>query len=210
MIYCSPQYSIETFLPGQELKTIQLSKAKKRKLYSDLGKLLRRMHSIPVKGYGEIQNKKGKFGTWDVFWENVYTKFMKEATKRRTFTQNELKIIDSFFDNRLRYPKKGRLLHVDIKPMHVLVAENKISGLIDFSDAMSGDPTFDFEQLYFSSPKELFEVAIRSHGGVDRHRLSFYILMGELHRIIHKKRKRKSKRAFVQLLREYIVKNNEK
>jgi Ser/Thr protein kinase RdoA (MazF antagonist) len=41
----------------------------------------------------------------------------------------------------------GSLLHADFHPRHVYVARSSISGIIDWGDAMVGDPLYDFGRL---------------------------------------------------------------
>jgi aminoglycoside phosphotransferase (APT) family kinase protein len=51
----------------------------------------------------------------------------------------------------LNAPKPGRLLHGDFHPRHVYADRGRITGIIDWGDASSGDPLYDFGGVLHSA-----------------------------------------------------------
>lgn len=50
----------------------------------------------------------------------------------------------------LSAPAPGRLLHGDFHPRHVYADGGRITGIIDWGDASSGDPLYDFGRILHS------------------------------------------------------------
>jgi macrolide phosphotransferase len=64
------------------------------------------------------------------------------------------------------WPPRSLLVHSDIKPANTLVDNGRLSGVIDWTDALVGDPGADFRRLVqrFGRLDELLE-AYERHGG---------------------------------------------
>lgn len=65
------------------------------------------------------------------------------------------------------WPPRSVLVHADIKPANTLVDNGRLSGVIDWTDSLVGDPGADFRRLVtrFGRLDELLE-AYERHGGV--------------------------------------------
>jgi hygromycin-B 4-O-kinase len=51
--------------------------------------------------------------------------------------------------NGRRYPDLRKLVHADFGSNNVLVADGEVTAVIDWSEAMAGDPLYDFANLFF-------------------------------------------------------------
>lgn len=149
-------YLIETFIPGKELDKINeknMSNLEIQKIYFQLGKVLKEIHSI----------KSSFFSKWGVkldlpykkdFYRSINVSFYKNLKKhvdRKNFTAKELFKINNFFIlNRdfLKQINSFSLINEDISKKHILIFKNKFSGLIDFGDCKFSDPLIDFRHLY--------------------------------------------------------------
>ncbi|MFI6094602.1 phosphotransferase [Lentzea sp. NPDC051213] len=65
------------------------------------------------------------------------------------------------------WPPRSLLVHADIKPANTLVCDGKLSGVIDWTDSLVGDPGADFRRLVsrFGRLDSLLS-AYERHGGV--------------------------------------------
>ncbi|MEK6902407.1 MAG: aminoglycoside phosphotransferase family protein [archaeon] len=197
---------IETFMPGTEISKAQMTQDQEKKVFQQLGEILKKMHSVSIRGFGPLGKNKGRLRSWDAFWKNAWKEHMTEARRNKVFSANEYASLNLFFEKRPHYYGVGKLLHADVQPAHVLVKKGRISGIIDLSDAMSGDPAYDFEQLLFKAGKEKTAAAIQSHGKISRQRLSFYYLMGQIYRVVYQRKKRMSKKSLLTEIENYTRK----
>ena len=71
---------------------------------------------------------------------------------------------------------QGVLLHGDLMPRHIWNDKGRLAGLIDWGDAMVGDPLFDLARCSMAS-EEAFQRLLRGYGGStppDERVLAFY------------------------------------
>lgn len=125
--------------------------------------LLARIHHIPIRGFGTICFKDGSlvgmYDSWIGFLKNesgvwLDNVFAKESDKSRfpdsdkRSLQKDLDLFFEKFKDRLSIGQ-GRLIHGDmIHPGNVLERGGRISGLVDFEFALSGDPAWEFAFIH--------------------------------------------------------------
>lgn len=115
----------------------------------------------------------GTHDSWfDLFKEN-FPSFLEDCLKKDIIKDDELQIIRIYFQKMEKYLRdfnNARLLHCDLS-INNIRAEKKedvyiYSGIIDFSDAMSGDPLFDIGEIYedINFDQEIFQALEEGYG----------------------------------------------
>lgn len=155
-------YSIQQKLVGNTFDNMlyveHISQERARTITEQAGELLARIHSVETEGYGRIdQDGKGVYQTEkDHFGhrtdkKEIYEKIFAELGLDQELFDRvsaELDKADTIFES-------PHLIHHDYGPKHLFIDENdKITGVIDFEDVMSGDPTVDFSNWQFWFEKE--------------------------------------------------------
>lgn len=77
---------------------------------------------------------------------------------------------------------QGVLLHGDLMPKHVWNDQGRLAALIDWGDAMAGDPLFDLARFSMAG-HDAFRNLLKGYGGStppDAHILSFYRMIWSL------------------------------
>lgn len=122
-------------------------------LMKDAGKLLSKMHTVPVAGFGPFDYKKAKQGQLVGIHGDFITairaglaKNLKVLEKYNTITKEQSKIINKLFDknNPLLDCKQAVLVYADMTDWNMLTKNGKnISALLDFGDCVASDPIVD-------------------------------------------------------------------
>ena len=110
----------------------------------DVGRLLRRLHALPV----ERQE------AWDVHlhaWADLKTRQLVE--RRLLHPDDGARISSRVEDVRaILADRPCSLIHGDLQPDHVLVDGGRVSAFLDFADAGGGDPLIDLAVLTLWEP----------------------------------------------------------
>ncbi len=145
----------------------KLSREKKKAFAKELGTFLTELHAVPL----SVARKAGMNQDVDAYWWSHAT-CRKNLTLMKKFlspklTKAEAKWIERKYDAylSLSFDFKTVILHADLVGDHILFDRKlqKISGIIDFSDAEIGDPAIDFRRLW--EFEESFPGAVLSHYG---------------------------------------------
>lgn len=146
-------YQVSEFLLGETIYNLSKKKKIGKEIFVDLGKLTARIHKIHTKNFGpfslnNLLEGKGLIGIYDSWQKYLLCnleKHVQYCMDYKVFNQDfALKIIKTFIKASKSLPKISPvLLHGDLANHNVFVNKNKISALIDWEDAVSGDPVFD-------------------------------------------------------------------
>lgn len=148
---------------GVELSRAQLLPHEKLNIYEEMGDTLRRIHSIQIEGFGELEvidsQLEGKSKSWSEYWDsdnNLDRKELHYLAESGAATQEEMIAVEAIHrEISLLKIEKGSLLHLDLNPNHVFVQNNKISSIIDLGRLISGDPRYDIAMcLAFQNSEE--------------------------------------------------------
>ena len=150
---------IESKLPGKPLEEVvkNLDTKSKENILSEAGGVLSKIHSINVGGFGLLnENGEGQFSNIAEMLNDPYIEKNKmlEFGKKVSFDKNIMlrsfeilnsgkELYDGFF--------QPKLLHNDFDPKHILVENNKVSGITGFGLARGGDPVMDLARWHFFS-----------------------------------------------------------
>lgn len=124
-------------------------------ILKQLNKILCDLHKIRFKKYGWLKiknnNFEGTFDSWEKFlrfesrlWlKNLRKNFLTK--KEYDFIEEKLEIFFERYSSHYFKFSKSVLIHGDmINPGNILVKNGKITGIIDFEWALSGDPAWEF------------------------------------------------------------------
>lgn len=207
------RYCVETRMPGMPLGRAHLTGAQTAKVMAELGRHIRKMHSVKMKRFGYLdRNGIGTKSSWERFVSPDFNGCMKAMREKEVVRYDEMRRIDRFHE---RYKplinlRQGRLVHSDLTLDNIMVKDGRLSGIIDASDAMSGDPEFDLAYTYAALYPKVgpFMSLVRGYGGVDMRKVRLYFVWIVLYWIIKDvddKRSRKYFRRNLRRLRHFMV-----
>ncbi len=139
-------YLVLTTVPGRSLETVwpALSPADRQHIMHQLGALMRQLHAL------DVTKVEGLASDWSGFLSQQFRLCLDNQAQAGA-SAAWLEQIHSFLANLPPLAGNGSpsaLLHSDITCEHVYLQQQEdtwqISGLIDWGDAMIGDPLYDF------------------------------------------------------------------
>ena len=178
-------YTLSEHLPGLTFSQAYagMSVAERLGIYSQLGDLLGRMHSLTFGLFGDVTEEDGKvtvgaareiacdsneadsgpFTAWREMHRQVVSGRLSFLS-RTEFHDLTAAIARWFSDHEglLDYPVTPRLLHVDLHMSNILVSEGKVSGILDVEEAVIGHNEYDLmrtELAHFGDGYEEFQKA---------------------------------------------------
>ncbi|MGH6987710.1 MAG: phosphotransferase family protein [Caulobacteraceae bacterium] len=139
-------------LPGERLAdSLSLPRDTLRSVVRELGELISRMHAIGLDDCGEAAR----------FFANDTDDFLASEAefaplaRRAGVDRRALERAFRFYDAAMMRPgpSRRRLTHNDLRACHVLVHENRLSGIIDFGQVSMDSPINEFAKWdYWESP----------------------------------------------------------
>jgi Ser/Thr protein kinase RdoA (MazF antagonist) len=125
--------------------------------FATTGKILHQVHDITLTGYGPLTSGpaglRGQHATWHDALELSVHGLEPIAAAGLVDPALLARAITAVEENTpaLNTPKPGRLRHGDFHPRHVYADGSHITGIIDWGDASSGDPLYDFGRILHSA-----------------------------------------------------------
>ncbi len=152
-VYTSAQEKLPGTSAGVRVRkgmTIVDQWAVPRNLFSDIEKMLAKLHSTHVAGYGWIVadagSIRGAYKTWEAFLENEINFWLATI---RPLDPDITERAERYFFPLSKHPQftgPASLVHNDMtNPSNILVNEGKITGIVDWEWALAGDPAMEFE-----------------------------------------------------------------
>ena len=179
-------YVIETKIQGFDWRNSKLNQKQTAEALESLGTMLKKMHSVKTKKYGYIVKPGiGQYKTWKNFMDVYLTLRIDKLKKIKLIDKNRLNKITIYLDENqdLLNLKNPRLCHKDVNKGNIMIYKGKISGIIDASDAISGDPTFDVGIIYQRFGEEMFKHFVEKYGKVDMRKVKYYAILNALRKI---------------------------
>ncbi len=153
---------IESRLPGETFsdKLGELSESQKNELLNQSGVILSKIHSIPVKGFGQFdENGKAQYSSAQELLNDPYLrkekmfKIADSVSLDPAIIRRALEIKDRGISSVSHI--KPMLIHNDFDPKNILVEKGKVTGVIDFEMAEGGDPVHDLAKWHFFQKNRL-------------------------------------------------------
>ena len=142
---------------GKILSACTFDKKTEEKVFWRLGKLLRKINSIPLKNFGALVSKNGTEGSLFSWREYILQKKSpyKVLFEVNIISKKELTLILGAVGQLSQINLDPVLLHTGFHKEHIFIDNNKASGVIDFSRAASGDARYDIAySLHFLSSEQ--------------------------------------------------------
>ncbi len=208
-------FSLQKEIPGTDLNHSNLPKSLWPEIINEVGENLRIIHSIEINGFGNISPDKfrdtgkivGGYNSWFDFVNYYFNSRVQpliakiEVDKKNGFKDSQIskelqeKILEIISKipvviDRARTVLEGInidgvLLHGDLHADHFLVKNNRLSGIIDFNNAMVGDPILDIAYFSIMPHGELYPHLLKENDlDIDQQRFNLYrmlISIGKIH-----------------------------
>jgi aminoglycoside phosphotransferase (APT) family kinase protein len=141
--------------------------------FKDVGANLRRLHGVRMTGFGWLAQ-----GSWDEFdgvsaehpsWLSFLRAICDDTRGLAAHYRIAAVVADAAESainehaGTLGAPKAGVLCHGDLKAGHILVDGGRLAGVIDWGDALSGDPWFDIARFAHRSPEASLSSLLRGY-----------------------------------------------
>jgi len=211
-IWHDKELLIQEFIDGEKFGKVKLSKNNKMKIYYQVGKIMKKMHSVETKGYANIKGKGvGEFSSSEEYknWalRRVKTSF-SIIKKRKLMSDADLVFLKKEVERLIKYFGKNKfvLTHQDLVEDHIFVKDNKLVGIIDFGDIKSDDPMADFRKIARNN-EDYFKEVIRGYGQVNKDNIELHQLLVYLYRVYNYYRRKDNKNLkglVEQIKKEYI------
>lgn len=167
-----------------------------RKALSQLGYKLRDLHKVQIgEKYGRVNI--GLSYNWDDFWTSEFESHVDYLTNNKILNEEEaynLLFISKDFIDQNFYTGEPCLLHGDLSYDNVLINDSGFTTVIDWEDAVLGDPIFELAGLATFHPIERHKYFIDSYyEGIEKpldfeHRFWLYYLRIALAKAVHRHR----------------------
>ena len=122
----------------------------------EAGRALRRCHRVTGPGYGRVEvaaaAARGHHGSWAGFLDSILTG-IDDLVRHDVLTgavARQVRAAVTAHRDVINYPGQGVLLHCDLKPAHLFVADGRLAAIIDWGDTSYGDPRWDLARLRHS------------------------------------------------------------
>ena len=161
--FISKSYALMSLIPGNNLEygLKKLNKNQLKSLSFEVGKTLRKIHSITFKNFGRVRKGIGcsiyqrvDNANWRVFCKKWFDYELKNIKKNHTLDKKILNDLKKFFKSNLKkIPSnvKPVFIHNDfnLDNMNFVVNKNKIklSGIFDIEHSFAGHSEIDFVKL---------------------------------------------------------------
>lgn len=179
IIKVKDDYLIEELIEGKNIDESNLATNQLEQILFELGEHTKKMHTVKTTGYGYLKIPgTGSKQSWRDFIEPDFKGTLIDNVKHNIISNQDSQIAEKLFDQFSNYLdiEFPRLIHADLKQDNIMILDGKLSGIIDASDAMSGDVYYDLAVIRYSFGQELFDVFLKGYGKIDLCRLHFYLL----------------------------------
>jgi aminoglycoside phosphotransferase (APT) family kinase protein len=142
-------FLITTRLPGETVYDSwnSLDESTREQLAFEAGRYQALLHQHPLPAFGSLsQLAEGGFPTWTAYLEDHVVRHVRQARGEELLDATTTARIEQLlgrFQPLMAAVTTGCLVHRDYHFENILQHEGKVTGIIDFEWAMSGDPAFD-------------------------------------------------------------------
>ena len=163
---CVPEQCLNVYYKNEQLNIPAVTQ--------QLGELLRQLHSIKLTGFGFIDTDhlknndiiQGLDQSCCAYFDKRLDDHIAYLYDHRLLTRKEVDEIIHLFDlhRSLLERKEGVLVHRDLALWNVLGTPHEVTALIDWDDAISGDPADDLGMLRCFYDDDFMTMLIQGYG----------------------------------------------
>jgi len=186
--------ALQSVVEGRSAHALPEGRTERSQFARQVGAFLARLHALPLEGPGSLEasrvarERPGWAPDGDAsgdMWEGHYRPLLEQAAAR--LPEASARWLEA---RGRRFADKGGvasaprvLIHGDCSNDHLMIAEDgTLTGVIDWADAMEGDPALDFAALFSDYPPRFGREVLRAYeeagGTVDAdamRRVAFYL-----------------------------------
>lgn len=135
----------------------------------EAGRAIRRYHQVAGPGYGLVDVAAGAARGRHASWSERIAAIVAQTEPLVRHEVITAELADGFraavddHADAIAYDGEGVLLHCDLKPAHLFVADGRLSSIIDWGDTSYGDPRYDLARLSVAGD-EIFRPALEGYG----------------------------------------------
>jgi aminoglycoside phosphotransferase (APT) family kinase protein len=210
-LFYSRDVLVESFVEGVPLDKCKLSEKQKEKVYFALGRMMRKMHSVRTKGFGNFGGgTRGVFASRKEYEKWIFGKIkvsLNLIKEKKLLSEKEIDLVEDYVKSKVKLPSKVGcvLTHQDLCEEHVFVKDGKISGIIDLADIKSDDPMSDFRRIAKENKdRKYLQYVVKGYGKVAMERIKMHKFLLSVYNLPKLYRNKKEKRLmfFIGILME--------
>ena len=152
VIYWDEEILIETFIEGSHLDQLDLDNNKQNEIFYELGKILRKIHSIPAQGFGKIRSMElvGEVSSLVEYYDSGFLHHLRNLEETKLYSSEDIQNISNHYETKKKLVEgnKSVLLHADYADSNIIISQNQEIALIDFADLSAGNSMQDFAYMY--------------------------------------------------------------
>ncbi|GAB3824783.1 aminoglycoside phosphotransferase family protein [Kribbella italica] len=140
----TPEYLIQRAVPGAPVDAANFM------VLTSLGQALAKLHQLQGDGFGLLSAD--RHPTWTAWLTTQVTSLHSLVNAGLLPETHRARLVDLVATS-TREPDSPVLLHGDLHPRHVYTSNNTLTGIIDWGDALYGDPLFDLARFSIAGPE---------------------------------------------------------
>lgn len=197
----SPGFSVTERIDGTALAAMDDAEPAVLDGLRALGGLLSRLHAIRLSGAGpliprDVGEPVGRFDNWHGFLRHRVDEHVDACRADGTITGREAARIRHLLQrpDTAAAPVCDRLLHGDPGPANLIIDGGGVAHLVDWEDALVGDPLFELASAASFHPERRWPALFEGYGGLPVHsdadyrRFWLYMLRIALARTVMRRR----------------------
>lgn len=149
-------------IEGVSLDDASLTRDARRGVFERAGAILRRLHEAPIGGYGMLTVREGVLrgasASWRDYWlvDNPWDRNLEDIARDGLVSAPVYARVEGAIDAMCAAEfGPARLLHNDYTSGHIFTDGRAVTGVIDFGNALAGDPRYDIAMArYFCDAAE--------------------------------------------------------
>lgn len=164
---------------GTDLSNCTFDLEEGRQVYKNIGASLRKLHSMPVIGFGSFVSHKnafeGEYSSWQEYLKHKKRDY-KILLQEEVISTDELEKIDFAYQSISDRVPQSSFVHNDYHGGHIFITNQNVSGVIDFSKAGGGDRSYDVAVALNYLSENQTESFLVGYGDIDMETVTHYKL----------------------------------
>ena len=188
---------------GASLTSLDADEPRMLVALSSVGRFLARLHEVPAGGYGPLSLAKWRDGgfegvhaSWDEYVFLRLDEHVEACARMGAVSAQEASAIGAAFerDRPLLAGTRSALLHGDPGSHNFIMGDDGVHAVLDWEDALAGDPLFDLASLCTFHPERRHEAIFSAYGAAmprgsgEWRRFWLYFLRISLAKTVHRHR----------------------